>query len=130
MLYAYTIIYVDDVAATVEFYQAAFGFAKKFMTPECDYAELVSGPTTIAFGTIQLGNSNINDGLVPLSKGASPSGVELAFTTEQIRVDFAKAIGAGATEQQAISTKPWGQEVGYLRDINGVLIELCSPMNS
>lgn len=24
--------------------------------------------------------------------------------------------------------KPWGQTVGYVRDINGVLIELCSPM--
>jgi len=25
-------------------------------------------------------------------------------------------------------TKPWGQTVAYVRDRNGFLVELCSPM--
>jgi len=25
-------------------------------------------------------------------------------------------------------TKPWGQKVGYLRDTNGFIIEICTPI--
>jgi len=130
MLYAYTIIYVADVAETIAFYELAFGFEKKFMTPESDYAELITGSTTLAFASMELGQSNIDKGFLPLSKDDKPSGVELAFTTDDIHNDFKKAIVAGATVQQSIVSKPWGQEVGYLRDINGVLIEVCTPIKS
>ncbi|MDR6644219.1 putative glyoxalase superfamily protein PhnB [Luteibacter sp. 1214] len=26
--------------------------------------------------------------------------------------------------------KPWGQRVGHLRDLNGVIVEICSPMGA
>jgi lactoylglutathione lyase len=55
-------------------------------------------------------------------------GVELAFTSEDIEADFQKAIAAGAAEFEPLVQKPWGQQVGYLRDINGFLIEVCTPM--
>ncbi|MEO0641454.1 MAG: VOC family protein, partial [Bacteroidota bacterium] len=32
--YAYTILYVQDVAQTMKFYQEAFGFKQKLLTPE------------------------------------------------------------------------------------------------
>jgi len=57
-----------------------------------------------------------------------PFGVELAFTTETIETDFQKAIDAGATEFEPLTEKPWGQKVGYLRDNNGFLIEICTPI--
>jgi hypothetical protein len=60
MKYAYTILYVKDVSDTIDFYEKAFGFKRKFVTPENDYAELISGETTIAFASIELGNSNLN----------------------------------------------------------------------
>ena len=34
MKYAYTILYVDNVTETIEFYKEAFGLEKKFVTPE------------------------------------------------------------------------------------------------
>ena len=130
MKYAYTILYVEDVEKTIIFYENAFGFQKKFITPESDYGELVSGETTIAFASNSLGNSNFEKGFKELSINGKPNGVEMAFTTENIKDDFAKAIKAGAIEYEAIIEKPWKQKVGYLRDINGFLIEVCTPIKN
>lgn len=128
MKFAYTILYVADVTATIEFYEKAFGFTRKFITPENDYGELATGETTIAFASIELGNSNFSRGYQQSSDTAKPFGIELAFTTEKIEVDFQQALEAGAIEFEPLMEKPWGQKVGYLRDINGFLIEICTPI--
>lgn len=47
--YGYTILYVENVEATLAFYVKAFGFAQKFITPEKDYGELETGGTTLAW---------------------------------------------------------------------------------
>lgn len=130
MKYAYTILYVESVSETIEFYEKAFGFNRKFLTPESDYGELISGETTIAFASIELGNSNFKSGFEKISKSQKPFGVELVFTTENIEKDFQSAINFGATEFEPITEKPWGQKVGYLRDNNGFLIEICTPMKT
>ena len=130
MKYAYTILYVEDVEKTILFYENAFGFQKKFISPESDYGELISGETTIAFASNVLGNSNFKNGFKKLSINEKPNGIEMAFTSENIEEDFTKAINAGALEYESIKEKPWGQKVGYLRDINGFLIEICTPIKN
>lgn len=52
--FAYTILYVQDVSRTIEFYEKAFGFSRKFITPENDYGELLVGETTLSFASIFL----------------------------------------------------------------------------
>lgn len=128
MKYGYTIFYVDSVEETIQFYENAFGFNRKFVTPEKDYGELISGATTIAFASITLGQSNFKKGFEKIVNSEKPIGMEMAFITEDIEKDFQKAIEAGATEFEAITQKPWGQKVGYLRDNNGILIEICTPI--
>ena len=134
MKYGYTIIYVANVKETITFYERAFGFQQKFKTPENDYGELVSGETTIAFASLTLGNANLRNGYIPTSSQKSndesckPFGVEMAFVTEDIETDFKRAIEVGAIEYEPIVEKPWGQKVGYLRDNNGFLIEICTPI--
>lgn len=130
MKYAYTILYVESVSETLHFYEKAFGFVKKFITPEKDYGELTSGETTISFASIALGKSNFKSGFEKISNDKKPFGIELAFTTDNIEVDFQKAINAGATEFEPLKEKPWGQKVGYLRDNNGFLIEICTPIKT
>ena len=130
MKYTYTIIYVENVPETIEFYKNAFGFEQKFVTSENDYGELISGETTIAFASIKLGNSNFKQGFEKIDKSKKPLGVEIAFTTENIEADFKKAIDAGATEFEPLVEKPWGQKVGYVLDNNGFLIEICTPMKN
>jgi hypothetical protein len=58
MKYTYTIGYALHVEKTLDFYAIAFEFAKKFITPEKGYGELVSGETTFAFASIPLENCN------------------------------------------------------------------------
>ena len=128
MKYGYTIFYVEDVEATIQFYENAFGFSRKFVTPESDYGELQTGETVIAFASIELGNSNFKKGFRKIENSEQPMGIELALVSEQVEEDFQKAVAAGATVYEAIVQKPWGQKVGYLRDNNGILIEVCSPM--
>ncbi|MGB0981746.1 MAG: VOC family protein [Winogradskyella sp.] len=130
MKYAYTILYVEDVEKTIAFYKKAFGFQKKCITPEADYGELISGETTIAFASNNLGHSNFKKGFQKLSLSNIPTGVEMAFTTQTIETDFKKAIACGAVEYEPITQKPWGQKVGYLRDVNGFLIEICTPITN
>jgi len=130
MKYGYTIFYVDNVEETIQFYEKAFGFSRKFITPEKDYGELLSGETTIAFGSVELGNSNFKNGFEKIKNNEKPIGMEMAFVTEEIEKDFQKAIEAGAIEFVKVSEKPWGQKVGYVKDINGILIEICTPVKN
>lgn len=130
MKYGYTIFYVEDVSKTIQFYEEAFGFKQKLITPEKDYGELISGETTIAFASIELGNSNFKKGFEKIENVGKPIGMEMAFITDDIEKDFEKAINAGAIVYVEILEKPWGQKVGYLKDINGILIEICTPVKN
>ena len=128
--YAYTILYVEDVSKTIDFYHNAFGFKKKFLTPEKDYGEVNSGATTLAFANIELGNSNFKNGFQKSNIKEIPFGIELAFATPNVEGIMENAIKNGATLLAKTVTKPWGQKVGYLRDINGFIIEICTPIPS
>ena len=130
MKYSYTIIYVKSVLETIEFYEKAFGFSRKFITPEHDYGELDTGGTTISFASLELGNSNFSEGIDVIDISKKTVGIELAFTTENIELDFQKALDNGAYLFEPLIEKPWGQKVGYLRDPNGVLIEICTPIKN
>jgi len=37
-------------------------------------------------------------------------------------------VDAGAEIVKQPEAKPWGQTVGYLKDLNGFLVELCTPV--
>lgn len=128
MKYGYTIYYVENVENTIEFYERAFGFKRKFITPEKDYGELDSGETTIAFGSLALGQSNFKNGFERIKNKEKPIGMEMVFVTEQIDKDFTTALNEGAIELEKVVEKPWGQKVGYVKDINGILIEICTPI--
>ena len=48
--------------------------------------------------------------------------------TENVEETVSTAINAGATLVEKPKTKPWGQVVAYVRDIDGFLIEICTQM--
>ena len=126
--FSYTILYVKNVSESIEFYEKAFGFKRKFITPDNDYGELLSGDTTISFADVQLASSNLSNGFKVSVKGEKPFGIELGFTTENVELVFNQAVKMGAIPLEKIKVKPWGQAVAYVQDINGFLIEICSPM--
>jgi lactoylglutathione lyase len=130
MKLGYTIIYVPDVAASLAFFEAAFGLQRRFLHDGGDYGELDTGATTLAFAAHALGDMNFPGGHVHADNSAQPLGFEVALVTDQVPAAHARALAAGAKEMAAPLTKPWGQTVSYVRCPDGVLVELCSPMGA
>jgi uncharacterized glyoxalase superfamily protein PhnB len=56
-----------------------------------------------------------------------PVAAQIALVTDEIESDWRHAVEAGATIVKSLEPKPWGQITGYLRDQDGILVELCTP---
>lgn len=127
--YGYTILYVENVETTLNFYVKAFGCTQKFITPEKDYGELETGDTTLAFASYSVAEYN---GVTITTSNAStpPPAFEIAFVTDDIENTWEQAVDAGAVVVKEPTQKPWGQMVGYLRDNNGFLVEVCTKLGS
>lgn len=128
MKFAYTIIYVPDVAASLTFFENAFGMSRKFLHESGMYGELNTGETTLAFAAHEMGDMNFPAGHVAAHTSTQPLGIEIAFVTNDVNSAHVKALAAGAKELAAPTEKPWGQTVSYLRCPDGSLVELCSPI--
>ncbi len=126
--FGYTILYVENVEESIVFYENAFGFARKFVTPEKDYGELATGETTIAFATKKLAQQNLSAGFIESDLADKPFAMELGFVTVQVAEVVQQALSFGAKLVTAPKQKPWGQVVAYIRDKDGFLIEICSPV--
>ena len=127
--FAYTILYVADVKRTAEFYSKAFNFEVRFIAPGDEYAELNSGTTTLSFAAHSLAKSNLKDGFQEADLKTKPFGMEIGFTTVDVPALVDKAVASGATLVEEPREKPWGQMVAYIRDLDGFLIEICTPMD-
>ncbi|MBO9703538.1 MAG: VOC family protein [Sporocytophaga sp.] len=127
--FGYTILYVKDVNKSIEFYEKAFGFQRTFIAPGGDYGELSTGNTKLSFASVNLAKSNLKDGFIESNPNNKPFGIEIGFVTEAVEETIKKAVAAGAILLEKPKTKPWGQIVSYIRDLDGFLIEICSPMN-
>lgn len=127
--FGYTILYVSNVEKSITFYEKAFGFKRKFISPENDYGEIISGETTISFASKELAKTNLKNGFIESTLREKPFAIELGFITDDVEQTIKQAENSGATIIEPPKQKPWGQTVAYLRDIDGFLIELCTAMN-
>jgi lactoylglutathione lyase len=127
MKLGYAIIYVADVTATAAFYTAAFGLTCRFQTPEADYAEMETGAATLSFARDDLAGSH-GFSYAPNRADLPAAGIEICLLCDDVPAAFDHAITQGARVAAAPQVKLWGQTVAYLRDINGVLVELATPM--
>ena len=126
MKFGYTILYVADVEKTVTFYESAFGLTRTFIH-ESGYGEMSTGETKLSFASFELARSNGVSFAEPAAKGPSPA-FEIAFVTDDVAKAYEIAIQAGAVPVAPPRQKPWGQTVAYVRELNGFLVEICSPM--
>jgi len=125
MRFGYTIVYVPDVGQALAFYEKAFRLKKKFLHESKEYGELEAGKTVLAFASENL----VQDlPFVPNRSGNLAAGFEIAFVTSDISKAYERALSAGADPLKAPEQKP-GQWVGYVRDLNGVIVELCTPIS-
>ena len=124
----YTILYVHDVEKSMEFYEKSFGFERKFIVPEKSYGELLTGDTTLSFAVKELALSNLKDGFIESNLAHKPFAMELGLVTDDVHATVQTALQNGATLVEEPMQKPWGQTVAYIRDIDGFLLEICTPM--
>ena len=128
MKFSYTILYVSNVNHAVAFYEKAFGIESRFIHESGQYAEMETGSTALAFTSNELAESNLPQGFRKNDLSDLPAGIEIAFTTDDVSGAFNRAVEAGAIAVAEPQTKPWGQQVAYVRDLEGVLVEIASPM--
>lgn len=106
LIYRYTILYVADVAATLDFYRAAFGFEILFLHDSGSYGELQTGGTKPCFSSFalmeQIGKS------VATTPPQKPS-FELAFETDDVAAGIRRATAVGAVLVSDVAQMAWGQ---------------------
>lgn len=127
MKFAHVNQYVADVPATLAFYKAAFGLATRFVAEGEVYAEMESGEVTIAF-TKETYVAEQGAEFRRLRAGDTAHGFDIAFVTDDVHAAFGQAVASGAVPLMPPQQRPWGQVVGYVRDLNGTVVEIGSPM--
>jgi len=125
MKFGYTILYVEDVRRSLDFYTKAFGLATKFLHDSGDFGELDTGATALAFSSRRLMAQLKKN---PRAADAKAPCFEIALTTDDVPTAVARAVAAGATLVQNPEQMPWGQTVAYVADLDGFLVEVCTPM--
>ncbi|MFG6468206.1 VOC family protein [Roseateles sp. BYS87W] len=130
MRFAYTLVYVADVAASLAFFDRAFGLKTRFLAEGGAYGELDTGAgtTTLAFVDHTTARDSVQHDYVPADASPQPLGMEIGFTVADVPAAFERAVAAGARPLAAPLTKPWGQTVAYVRCPDGTLVELCTAM--
>lgn len=127
MKLGYTIIYVADVPRSVAFYEAAFGLTRRFIHESNLYGEMDTGETTLAFAGIEA--AEMNDlAVLPNNANGPAAAWEICFVTDDVETAYARALSEGCQPVSAPSEKPWGQTVSYLRDPDGCIVEIASPI--
>jgi lactoylglutathione lyase len=123
--FGYVLLYVADVDKAVAFYSAALGITVRFQ--QGTYVEMETGGTALGFVTREFAQTHFKDKLPPPGQGAS----EIGFVVPLKDVDatYQKALQSGASAVLEPENKPWGQRISYVRDPDGHLIEICSPVS-
>ena len=94
------------------------------------YAELKTGTAVLAFLSEAFVEQVDLLGSVATTRNRpdlAAAAAHVALWSDDIHSDWSRAVSAGAVVVKALQAKPWGQVSGYLRDTDGILVELCTP---
>jgi catechol 2,3-dioxygenase-like lactoylglutathione lyase family enzyme len=127
MRLGYTILFVADVRKTIEFWERAFGLEPKMIVESEAYGELDTGATKLGFCQQAFLREQLP--FRASVEGEAPPPFEVALVTDDVEKAQARALAAGAKLVQKPTRKPWGQVVAHVRDLDGNLVELCTPMD-
>lgn len=116
-------IWVADVPASVDFYERAFGLARRWVRDEGDFAQMETGATTLQFA-VEAAAGDLD--IAPNRADRPAAAMQLSLAVDDVAVAYARAVDAGAAGVAEPVTKPWGQVVAYVRDADGILVELTA----
>lgn len=126
----WVLVYVEDVEASLDFYERAFGLKRRFFNDENGkaYGELETGAARIGFASVSLAQDALKQEVTLSDPARAPLAIEIALATEDVAALYARAVKAGAMPVSEPQTKPWGQTVAYVRDNRGHIVEICTPI--
>ncbi|XP_071717702.1 uncharacterized protein [Rutidosis leptorrhynchoides] len=125
--FGYTVVYVKDVAKSVEFYGKAFGASVRRLDDSHRWGELESGQTTIAFTPVHQHETDDLTGEVQEQRSKTRRNqLEICFVYEDVDAAYKRAVENGADGVSKPEEKEWGQKVGYVRDIDGIVVRMGS----
>jgi lactoylglutathione lyase len=124
MKFSHPTLFVKDVPKAIALYEQAFGFQQRFVHENGLFAELETGESTLHFAASEAVKYGLSQGFQEHSLSNLPAGIAICFVTDDVIAAFATAIAAGATVYAEPVVKPWGQTVAYVRDVDGILIEI------
>ncbi|KAL2532595.1 dessication-induced 1VOC superfamily protein [Abeliophyllum distichum] len=129
--FAYIVVYVKDVAKSVAFYAKAFGYPVRRLDESHRWGELESGQTTIAFTPAHQHETDDLSGEVRMPQSSHEKNpVEVCFDYSDVDSAYKRAVENGAVPVSEPEDKEWGQKVGYVRDIDGIVVRMGSHVNS
>lgn len=107
-------LYIDGVAAAIEFYSTVFGASERIRMPmpggRIGHAELEIGDSVIMMSD----EAPDMGALGPKSVGGTP--VTLSVYVEDVDAVFEKALTAGATVIRPVADQFYGDRSGYFED--------------
>ncbi|GLF84293.1 VOC family protein [Bacillus safensis] len=121
----YTILYVNDVEASIHFYQQVLGFPIKLRVES--YVEFDTGDVTLSINSRQ----DVKEALglpVPDANQASQT-FEIGFVVDDVEQTIASMKEKGISIIKEPAKKPWGQTVAYVSDPDGHFIEICDAVS-
>ncbi|MBT2263066.1 VOC family protein [Bacillus safensis] len=121
----YTILYVNDVEASIHFYQQVLGFPIKLRVES--YVEFDTGDVTLSINSRQ----DVKEALglpVPDANQASQT-FEIGFVVDDVEQTIASMMEKGVSIIKEPAKKPWGQTVAYVSDPDGHFIEICDAVS-
>lgn len=127
MKLTYTILYVNNVHKSVEFYKNAFGLKHKFTHESGEYAEMDTGSVTLAFCGHALANQIVKKDYHKASP-SSQIGSQISFYADDVKSAYQAALKAGAKSVAEPELKPWGWENAMVLDIDGHFVEFAKEI--
>jgi catechol 2,3-dioxygenase-like lactoylglutathione lyase family enzyme len=126
----YTILYVDDVRRAATFYADAFDFAVLEIDASPGWAMVDAGGPILGFSSHELMARFYPSGYRRNDPTGTPGGFELDIVvddTAQLEQSLARAVSLGATLVESPRVADDGATVAFLRDPNGVIVEIQTP---
>ncbi|KAB2073749.1 hypothetical protein ES319_A07G105600v1 [Gossypium barbadense] len=124
-VFGYTVVYVENVAKSVDFYAKASGYNVRRLDESHRCGELESGQTTIAFTPKYQHETDKLTGAVQVPRSDSErTPMELCFVYSHVDTAYKRAVAVSQPEK-----KEWGQRVDYVRDIDGITVRMGSHVH-
>ena len=114
------IVYVEDVAASLAFYERVVGLERDHLDEDGSYGELKAG---IGFAATWQAERHLDQPFRRNERDGIPFGFELDFAVDDVDAVFRRAIEAGAAPVWEPQEKPWGRAAMF-RDPDGVLVHV------